>query len=178
MMLSLLGTVTAAGGLLLFLWYRTLAGFPGGRQPQFIHSPVFKWGFPVLSVAVFLAGVYLVGLTGPWRAVLLVLVCALLAGAVIRFDRHSAEMRLIFASYRQVREANPGMEEIEVLFRIAQQRYPEWGHDRVLELVAGKNIRDLMLLMLVRDNGIHPLKDWELYRSLRKTAARITGLAE
>jgi hypothetical protein len=177
-MLTTLGILTVAGGFFLFLWYRTVAGLPAARQPAYVRPSLFKWGFPALSLLIFLMGLYLVALISPWRAAAVVAVATVLAAIFVRFDRHSADMRLIFAHYGRIREANPGMEDIEVLYHTARWRYPERGHDRLVEMVAGKNIKDLTLLMLAQENGINPLVDWELYRSLRAKASRVTGVRE
>jgi hypothetical protein len=72
-----------------------------------------------------------------------------------------------------VRRANPDMEEIEVLFQTAAWRYPKWSHDRLVELVAGKTIEDLILLMILSEYDINPISDWELYRNLKAKAAKI-----
>jgi hypothetical protein len=177
-MLTALGFLTAAAGLFLLLWYRTVVSLPAQVRPAFVLWAPFKWGLPLLAVLVFLAGLYLAALTGAVYAIALLAASALLVFLALRFDRYSAQMRLIVSRYRDLREADPAMEEIELLFLIARWRYPKWGHDRLVELVAGKNIRELVLLMMVQENGINPLRDWELYRSLRSRAARITELGE
>jgi hypothetical protein len=177
-MLTALGVLTAAAGLFLFLWYRTVVSLPVKIRPGFVHPAPFKWGFPFLAVLVFLGGLYLTALTGIVGAIAVLAASALLTFLVLRLDRYTAQMRVIVSQYRDLREANPSMEEMEVLFRVAQWRYPTWGHDRLVELVAGKNIRELVLLIMVQDDGISPLQDWELYRSLRSRAARFTGLSE
>ncbi len=66
------------------------------------------------------------------------------------------------------------MDESEVLYHTARWRYPAWQHDRLVELVAGKDIESLILLMMISENKINPISDWELYRSLKAAAARIT----
>lgn len=177
-MLTALGALTAGAGLFLFLWYRTVVSLPVKVRPVFVHSAPFKWGFPLLAVLVFLAGLYLSALTGIVPAIAVAAASAVLVFLALYLDRYSAQMRMIVSRYRDVREANPSMEDMEVLFLVAQWRYPTWGHDRLVELVAGKNIRELVLLMLIQENGINPLQDWELYRSLRSRAARLTGLGE
>ena len=177
-MLTALGALTAAAGLFLFLWYRTVVSLPAKVRPGFVLSALFKWAFPLLAGVVFVAGLYLAALAGIVNVIAVAAASALLGFLVLGLDRYSAQMRVIVSRYRDVREANPAMEEMEVLFRVAQWRYPTWGHDRLVELVAGKNIRELVLLILVQENGINPLQDWELYRTLRSRAARLTGLGE
>ncbi len=177
-MVMIPGILTAAGGLFLFLWYRTVAGLPSGVQPSFVRSPLFKWGFPPLSLAAFAVGICLVAAVSPWWGAVALAAAVLLAAAVVRFDRHSAQMRVVYDHYRRVREENPDIDEIEALFHTVRRRYPKWQDDRVVALAAGKNIKELILLIIVQENGINPLSDWDLYRSLRQKASRITGLPE
>jgi hypothetical protein len=172
-MLSFLGIMTAAGGLFLFLWYRTIAGLPIKQQPLFIRPALFKWGVPAISLLVFASGILLMTAVNPILAVSAAAVSGLLAFLIIRFDRYSANMRLIHDHYCRVRRANPDMEEIEVLFQTAAWRYPKWSHDRLVELVAGKSVEDLLLLMILNEYGINPISDWELYRTLKAKAAQI-----
>lgn len=172
-MISFLGIMTAAGGLFLFLWYRTIAGLPIKQQPLFIRPVVFKWGVPAISLLVFASGILLMATLNPILAVSAAAASGLLAFLIIRFDRYSANMRLIHDHYCRVRRANPDMEEIEMLFQTAAWRYPKWPHDRLVELVAGKTIEDLILLMILSEYDINPISDWELYRTLKETAARI-----
>lgn len=176
-MLVFLGFMTTAGGLFLFLWYRTLAGLPLKQQPQFARAAPFKWGMPALSLIILVAGACMLAALSARLAVIALGAAAGGAFLVIRFDRYTAGMRLIHDRYRKVRLHNPGMEETEALFHTAAWRYPNWSHDRLVELVAGKNIEELALLMIVQDYGINPLGDWELYSSLKKKAARMARSA-
>ena len=176
-MLALLGAMTAAGGLFLFLWYRTLVSLPVGRQPPFIHPASFKWGVPAISVALTILGLVQLAAVTPRFAAVGVFAGALLTFGILRFDRYTADMRGTYELYRKTREANPTSAEIEVLYHTARVRYPKWSHDRVVELVAGKDIEALILLMVVKDYGINPIRDWELYRSLKVKAQRIAKRA-
>ncbi len=173
-----LGILTLIGGLFLFLWYRTVVSFPVKRQPLFIHSLAFKWGIPLISAATFTSGLYQIAAADRWLAGIVLGSALLLSFLIMKFDRYSAEMRVIYGRYRTLREANPDMQEIEVLFHTARWRYPSWPHDRIVELVAGKDIVSLMLLMLINENKINPISDWELYRSLKTKATRIAGVAK
>ncbi len=173
-MLAALGLLIVSGSLFLFLWYRTVVGLPVRRRPGFVYVPMFKWGVPSLSMIIFAAGVFLLSRAGLWAAVGALVGSALILLLVVRFDRYSATARIICDRFRYIRQDNPAMEELEVLFRTAQWRYPHWTHDRILELVAGKDIGGLILLVLVTENKINPVDDWELYRRLKSKVARIT----
>ncbi len=172
-MFHFLGIMTAAGGLFLFLWYRTLAGLPARQQPQFVRPWIFKWGVPSVSLLVFVAGLLIQWEVSTVEALTVLSVSAAAACLIIRFDRYSANMRIIRDRYRKVRAANPGMEDAKVLYQTAAWRYPDWTHDRLVELVAGKNLEELMLLMIINDFEINPISDWELYRSLKAKCSRI-----
>ncbi len=173
-MLPALGAMTTAGGLFLFLWYRTVVSLPAAEQPLFVRPAGFKWGVPALALVLFLTGVFLLGAVRPWLAWVAAGAAALVAFLVLKFDRYSAEIRVIHDRYRSLRQANPQMEDIEVLFHTARWRYPAWTHDRLVELVAGKDIRSLILLMLINENKINPISDWELYGALKVKVARTT----
>jgi hypothetical protein len=179
-MMALWGILTAAGGAFLFLWYRTVVSLPVKRQPYFVQNPAFKWGGPAASLAVFLAGLTLTAAASLPAAAIAAAACLLAGFAVIRFDRYSASMRILFSRYNDLRLQNPDLETAEVLFHLARRRYPQWSHDRLVELVAGKDIENLILLMILNENQVNPLMDWELYRSLKFKAAQIvrTGKSE
>jgi len=171
--LSAFGLMTAAAGLFLFLWYRTIAGLPLRQRPQFSRPAVFKWGVPGVGIAVFVAGLFLTAEVSLRLTATAGASAALFVFLIIRYDRYSANMRLIMDRYRKVRRANPDIEEIQVLYRTAAWRCPKWPHDRLVELVAGKSVEDLILLMIINEYEINPISDWELYRTLKAKAARI-----
>lgn len=171
-MLASLGLLI--GGFFLFLWYRTVVALPVRMRPRFVYSRIFKWGVPSLSIVLYLAGVFLLGRVDLRLTGIALAGSGLILFLALRFDRYSATARIIYDRFRAIRDDNPGMEELEVLFRTAQWRYPRWTHDRILELVAGKDVNGLILLMLVTENKINPVDDWELYRSLKSKVGRIT----
>jgi len=172
-MLTILGIMTVAGGLFLLFWYRTLVSLPVNQQPQFIYPAVFKWGIPILGVLICALGLFLLLEVRLWMGMAVFAVAAMLAALLIRFDRHLANMRLIHDRYCKIKESNPDMDDQEVLYHTAQWRYPDWSHDRLVELVAGKGIEGLLLLMVITENKVNPISDWELYRSLKTKAASI-----
>jgi hypothetical protein len=172
-MMIIFGLMTAAGGLFLFLWYRTVVGLPRMQQPLFIRPIIFRWGVPAISLVLFLAGIFLLAGANLIAAAVTAAISCTLAYLIIKFDRYSASVRVIHSRYLQVRQANPGLGEAEVLFRTAHWRYPEWSHDRLVEMVAGKDIGSLILLMLLGEYEINPIQDWELYRSLKTKVAAI-----
>jgi len=173
----LLSALTGIAGMFGLLWYRTLVRLPGSRRPHYVFSPLFKWGVPAGTLALLLSSLYSIGNNSTTILVVYSLGMVAAGALILYFDRYSAEMRLIYDRYRKISSANPTMEEIEVLFRTAAWRYPAWNQDRLLELVAGKDVETLLVLMMVHENGINPLADWHLYRKLKAQAARIAGTA-
>jgi hypothetical protein len=177
-MLTIMGAMTAGSGLFLFLWYRTVVSLPLQRQPLFIRPVAFKWGIPLLSLLLFAAGMVLLASVSPWAALSAAAGAGLLAFLLLKFDRYSAEVRAIHHHYSRVRQANAGLEEPDALYLTAQWRYPDWEHDRLVELVAGKDIQGLILLILIQENNINPIGDWELYRKLKQAVADKAGAKE
>ena len=167
----LLGTV----GVFALLWYRTLLRLPARRRPQFFSHPMFRYGVPAASAILLSFSLYIIAR----KSITIAIVCAVTAATaallIAGFDRCSAEMRIIYDQYRKIRYANRAMGEFEVLYRTAAWRYPSWSEDRLVELVAGKDIQGLMVLMMIQENQINPLSDWELYRRLKSQAARIVA---
>lgn len=177
-MWMLTGGMTAAGGLFLFFWYRTVVSLPLQSRPPFVRAVAFKWGVPLLSLMLFAAGLYLLAYEGLWAVLGAVAIAGLLGFLLQKFDRYSAEARGVFHHYTRFREANPGLEEADALYLTAQHRYPGWDEDRLVELVAGKDIQSLILMILIQENKINPIGDWELYRKLKVSVAEITGARE
>jgi hypothetical protein len=174
-MLILSGGAAVLCGLFLYLWNRTLASLPETRRPPWAQAGPFKWGVPAAALILFLTGILLLAQAGVRWAASGLAAAALAAYALIRFDRYAAHMRVIHARYRSIREAGPDIDEGMALYLTARWRYPDWERDRLVELVAGKNIESLILLMIIRENGVNPISDWNLYRSLREKASRIAG---
>jgi hypothetical protein len=174
-MLTVPGLALSACGFFLFLWYRTLVSLPSAVRPAWAGAAAFKWGVPALALILFSAGIALLAARDV-RLSLFVLAAAAAAGfAMLRFDRHTAVMRIIHDQYRTIRAARPDLDETGILYLTARWRYPNWTDDRLAELVAGKSIESLMLLIVLEENKVNPISDWELYRHLRQNASRVAG---
>jgi hypothetical protein len=171
----LLGALTTAGGLFLLLWFRTITGLPASRRPGFVRPAYFRWGVPAAGAALLVMGIFVLVQASPAAALATALVAAAAAGLLIKFDRYSAGMRIMYDDYNRLRRANPCMSDPDVLFYTARRHYPGWSEDRIVELVAGKDIDSLMLLTAISEHGVNPITDWQLYRSMRAKAARIAG---
>ena len=170
--------LAAIGGLLLFAWYRTVVSLPMARRPSFIIKACYKWGVPATSLLLFVVGVCVLLAIDVRLALAGAIVLPTLFFLFIKFDRYSATTRLLYHQYRTLRDEKPDMADLEVLFHIAQRRYPTWSQERILQFVAGKDVTELILLILVTEGQINPLLDWELYRSVKTKVSRITRPSE
>lgn len=175
LMLTLAGTLAVLFAVFLLAWYRTVVSLPAARRPAFTGVPLFKWGVPAASALAFGAGLLAAGSRSGWTALVLSAAGAALATLLIGFDRYSAQMRDVYARYRSFKAERPHVGEAEALFRTARWRYPDWSEDRLAELISGKDIENLLLLMIIQENRINPISDWDLYRTLRAKAAAISG---
>lgn len=171
----LIGCLLTGSGVFLALWYRTVVGLPLRRRPRFLSIRAIRWGVPAVAVAAFFGGQVFLYSQGLRFLLITLCVVGLFAFLVLRFDNYSVEARNIYDVFKKIRDANPAMQDLEVLFRTAERRYPQWSQDRLLELVAGKDIESLILIMLVQENEINPLSDWGLYRGVREKVSRIVN---
>jgi len=172
-MYTFFGIALAACGLFLFLWYRTIVSLPSAIRPAWVHPPAFKWGVPALSLLMFIAGLALLAAVSVWLPLAALTAAALSGFVLVRFDRYTAIMRIIHDRYRTLRASHPELDENAVLYLTAQWRYPGWTQDRLVELVADKNVESLVLLIVMEENKVNPISDWELYRRLRENASRV-----
>jgi hypothetical protein len=98
----LLGVLVGINGLFATLWYRTLVGLPASRKPRYVFYPLFKWGVPLGAVSLLLFSCYVIGNKSITTLIVFVVASAVSAACVLRFDRYSAEMRLIYDRYRNI----------------------------------------------------------------------------
>ncbi len=91
----------------------------------------------------------------------------LLGWLLIRHDQYSAMVRILYDDYLGLKKQNPQSHEFDLLFSIVKSRYPRWNEERIMEVCAGKDIRQLALLLAVIEYEIHPLNDMRLYEGLK-----------
>jgi len=82
-------------------------------------------------------------------------------------------MRVIYDDYVDLKRQNPGGSEFDLLFSIVKFRYPRWSEDRKMEICAGKDIKQLVLLLVILEYEIHPLNDMSLYERLKARAENL-----
>jgi hypothetical protein len=100
---------------------------------------------------------------GPWWGSISAALALVLMGLVAKHDPYSAQARIFFRNYLQLQHENPHASDFDCLYSIVKGRFPQWSEERMLELCAGKNIRQLSLILLLLENEIHPLEDMALY---------------
>ena len=163
-------------GFLLLSWWTGLQQVPRFRKPGFLRPRTVWLGLPA-------AGLLLAGIGFAWMislhplAGVLTLVLEGLLGLLLwKHDQYSAQARILHGTYQQIRESNQEAEEFDCLYALVSTRTPRWSEDRRVELCAGKNLRQLILVILLLENKIHPLEDAALYAQIKRKVERIVPL--
>jgi hypothetical protein len=86
---------------------------------------------------------------------------------VLEQDQYAAMMRILYHDYLTLKEQNPGSNEFDLLFSIVKSHYPRWSEDRKMEICVGKDIKQLVLLLVILEYEIHPINDMPLYERLK-----------
>jgi len=89
---------------------------------------------------------------------------------VLQQDQYSAMMRILYDDYLTLKKQNPTSGEFDLLFSIVKSRYPRWTEDRKMEICVGKDIQQLVLLLVILEYEIHPINDMPLYERLKNKA--------
>ena len=169
----LLENLLAATGCFLIVWTNALKRLSLAQRPRFSRRPLFVWGVPMLGGLLAILG-FAVALRRnlPWTTAIAAL-CFLLGWLVLRHDQYSAMMRVIYDDYVSLKRQNPGGSEFDLLFSIIKFHYPRWSEDRKMEICAGKDIKQLVLLLVILEYEIHPLNDMPLYERLKARAENL-----
>jgi hypothetical protein len=139
------------------------------QRPAFSRAPWFSLGVPLLGLLVFFLGFGLaIHRSWLWGGVSVAITLAL-GALLLRHDQYSAGARILFDDYLRLKKENPTSSDFDLLYSIVKVRRPHWKEDRVMELCAGKDIRQLVLLLLVIEYDVHPLNDMRLYERLKAT---------
>ena len=127
-----------------------------------------------MGMVLFLAGFGL-ALSENLRWGIAALVVTLALGFLLfRHDSYSAMARILFDDYLALKKENPGSNDFDLFYSIVKSRRPRWNEDRIMEFCAGKDIKQLVLLLLITEYEIHPLNDMRLYETLK---SRVEALA-
>ena len=166
-------TVLAAFGILIWVWTITLSRLPVAQRPRFSWSLWFRIGLPLLGGALTAVGSILAMRQNPWEGGVGIAVALSLAWLLLRHDRPSAMIRLLFEDYFTLKKENPQAVELDLFYSLVKFRRPQWTEDRILEICVGKDIKQLVLLLLIIEFNIHPLNDMRLYERLKQRVERL-----
>ena len=174
MIMTLLAFFVGLLGAFLVLWPLSIRRLSVAQRPPFSRPLWFGIGVPFLGILLFVAGFGLaIRRNWLWGGASLGITLAL-GALLLRHDQYSAIARTLFDDYLTLKKENPTSNEFDLLYSIVKARKPHWKEDRVLEFCAGKDIRQLVLLLLVMEYEIHPLNDMRLYERLK---AKVESLA-
>jgi hypothetical protein len=166
-------TVLAAFGILICVWTITLSRLPVAQRPRFSWSLWSRVGVPLLGGALTTVGSILALRQNPWEGGLGLAAALLLAWLLLRHDQPSAMIRILFEDYLNLKRENPQVAELDLLYSLVKCRRPHWTEDRILEVCVGKDIKQLVLLLLIIEFDIHPLNDMRLYERLKQQVERL-----
>ena len=169
----LLGILIGITGCFLLVWALGLSHMSGAQRPRFSRLIWFRWLAPALGGTLALAGFGLAIQRNLRVGAVSFAVSLLLCWLLIRHDQYSAMITILYDDYFSLKKENPQATEFDLLFSIVKSRYPRWKEDRVLEVCAGKDIKQLVLLLVVIEHEIHPLNDMPLYEKLKAKAEQL-----
>lgn len=155
-------------GAYLLIWAFNLRRLATAQRPRFSETIWFQWGIPAIGFLFLLTGFGWTMLRSlPWGILGLGVVLCL--GALLIFhDRYTATIEILFDDYRRLQQENPGATDFDLFYSIVKSRKPFWTEDRVIEMCVGKDIKQLVLLLLLVEYQVHPLDDMALYERLKR----------
>jgi hypothetical protein len=160
-------------GCFLLVWAVHLRRLSVAQRPRFSRQTWFRWGVPLLGIFLGLVGFGLaVRWSLLWGSISLIL-SAVLCWLLLQYDQYSAMIRILYGHYFDLKTGSPQAKEFDLLYSIVKSHRPRWREERVTEVCVGKDIKQLVLLLLVLEFEIHPLEDMRLYEGLK---ARVEGL--
>jgi hypothetical protein len=167
--ITLLAVLIGMLGTFLVLWPLSIRRMSMAQRPAFSRALWFSLGVPLLGLLVFFLGFGLaIQRSWLWGGVSVAITLAL-GALLLRHDQYSAGARILFDDYLRLKKENPTSSDFDLLYSIVKAHRPHWKEDRVMELCAGKDIRQLVLLLLVIEYEVHPLNDMRLYERLKVT---------
>ena len=162
------GTCIGVTGIFLLVWTVSVRRMPLAQRPAFSATQLFRLGAPFFGLLLILGGFGLafqrslvwgsVSLTGS----------LILSGILLGHDQYAAMVKILYDDYLTLKRENPQATEFDLLYSIVKSRNPHWLEDRIMEVCVGKDIKQLILLLLVIEYQIHPLNDMRLYERLKK----------
>jgi len=168
-----LETVLVALGVLICVWAITLRRLSVAQRPRFSRAIAFRVAFPLLGGILTAVGSVLALGQSPLVGSLVLVAALSLAWLLLRHDQPSVMIRILYQDYFALKKENPQATELDLLYSIVKCRRPRWSEDRILEVCAGKDIKQLVLLLLVIEFDIHPLNDMEQYERMKQQVERL-----
>lgn len=165
--MTLLAILSGVLGGFLVAWPLSIRRLSMAQRPQFSKAAWFAWGVPWLGVGLFLAGFGVSLRENPAWGLATLAVTVSLGFLLFRHDPYSAMARILFDDYLALKKENPGSNDFDLFYSIVKSRRPRWNEDRIMEFCAGKDIKQLVLLLLITEYEIHPLNDMQLYEKLK-----------
>lgn len=164
-------------GCFVIVWSVSLRRLSVAQRPRFSRRAIFIWGVPASGAALALVGFTLAIQHSLFWAMLSFALSLVLGWLILHNDQYSAMMKILYDDYLTLKRQNPGSSEFDLLFSIVKSRYPRWSEDRKMEICAGKDIKQLVLLLVVIEHEIHPLNDMPLYERLKAKAEALAPQA-
>jgi hypothetical protein len=172
--MTLLAILCGALGGFLVAWPLSIRRLSMAQRPRFSRGPWFRWGVLGLGALLFLLGFgAAVSRSLGWGAIAAGVTLAL-GFVLFRHDSYAAMARILFDDYRDLRRENPQASDFDLFYSIVKCRRPRWSEDRIMEFCAGKEIQQLVLLLIISEYEIHPLNDMQLYERLKKKVEVLT----
>jgi hypothetical protein len=166
--MTLLAILSGMLGGFLVAWPLSIRRLSVAQRPMFSRAPWFAWGVPGLGVVLFATGFGLALREHPAAGISALAVTLMLGFLLLRHDPYSAMARILFDDYLALKKENPGSNDFDLFYSIVKSRRPRWNEDRIMEFCAGKDVKQLVLLLLITEYEIHPLNDMSLYEALKR----------
>jgi len=155
------------GGFLV-VWPMSIRRLSVAQRPRFSRSVSFSLGVPTLGVVLGIAGFGVALRQNPGWGIFTLAAMLVLGVLLLRHDPYSATARILFDDYLTLKKENSGSTDFDVFYSIVKSRRPRWNEDRIMEFCVGKDLKQLVLLLLITEYEIHPLDDMQLYETLKK----------
>ena len=165
--MTLLAILSGVLGGFLVAWPLSIRRLSVAQRPLFSKAAWFAWGVPSLGIVLYVAGFGVVLREHPALGTPALAVTLMLGFLLFRHDPYSAMARILFDDYLALRKENPGSNDFDLFYSIVKSHRPRWNEDRIMEFCAGKDVKQLVLLLLITEYEIHPLNDMRLYEALK-----------
>lgn len=165
--MTVLAILSGVLGGFLVAWPLSIRRLSMAQRPLFSKATWFAWGVPALGAVLFLTGIGVALRERPALGISALAVMLVLGFLLFRHDPYSAMARILFDDYLALKKENPGSNDFDLFYSIVKSRRPRWNEDRIMEFCAGKDIKQLVLLLLITEYEIHPLNDMRLYEALK-----------